>query len=394
MPTAHHLGETESVSADQVTAFRLARHHLATRAPAASLVDVAGEMAGAQAQVMSAAQMSLWSRTRGLRRSDVEKALWNDRSLAKVWCMRGTLHLVPSKDYAVFVLGCAGRADRDTRWMIRQGWSIEMIERLLKRIAGVLDRPRTRTEVATRLEGSFRTKRIRRDRGWGKSAEIDAFEIDGHTISVAGILFYACIRGIACSGPPRGNESTYVRPSAWFPGTRDLTVQEAEGALLRTYLRAHGPATPTDFAWWTARAIWDRNIEDLAAVDADGRTAWILREELPILERARLKGRPTVRLLPFFDSFLLGQKAHGHLVEAKHHKKVYRPQGWLSPVLLVDGRVAGVWAHASKGPRLSVTVEPFGPLEAGIRELVERECQDLGRFLEADDVQVTFASAP
>jgi len=35
-------------------------------------VKVTGDMAGAQAQVMSAAQMSLWTRTRGLRRSEVE----------------------------------------------------------------------------------------------------------------------------------------------------------------------------------------------------------------------------------------------------------------------------------------------------------------------------------
>jgi len=118
-----------------------------------------------------------------------------------------------------------------------------------------------------------------------------------------------------------------------------------------------------------------------------------LRDDVPILKRARLKG-PIVRLLPFFDSFLLGQKDHGHLVEATHHKRVYRPQGWLSPVLLIDGRVAGVWSHASKGTRLRVTIEPFRRLGSGIRELVDREAHDLGRFLEADEVRVTFATAP
>src|SRR5438093_6928269 len=97
MSTGHRPEETTPVSGDQIAAFRLARHHLTTRVPASSLVNVAGDMAGAQAQVMSAAQMSLWTRTRGLRRSEVEKALWHDRTLAKVWCMRGTVHLVPSK---------------------------------------------------------------------------------------------------------------------------------------------------------------------------------------------------------------------------------------------------------------------------------------------------------
>src|SRR5439155_5273550 len=110
-------------------------------------------------------------------------------------------------------------------------------------------------------------------------------------------------------------------------------------------------------------------------LDADGRITWVLREDLPILKRARLKG-PIVRLLPFFDSFLLGQKDHGHLVEASHYKTVYRPQGWLSPVLLIDGRVAGVWSQVSMGTRLSVTIEPFRPLGSGLRDLVQRSPRD------------------
>src|SRR5438552_3827964 len=192
--------------------------------------------------------------------------------------------------------GFAGRADRDARWMIRRGRSIEMIDRLLKHVGGILDRPLTRTEVAARLGESFGTKRVRSGRGWGKEGEVDAFEVGGHPVSVGGLLSYACVRGIACAGPPQGNEGTFVRPDVWFPRWRDLSVRGAEDALLRVHLRAHGPATPTDFAWWTyvtataARAIWDRSAEDLAPLDADGRITWVLREDLPILKRASLKG--------------------------------------------------------------------------------------------------------
>src|SRR5947209_14988072 len=57
-------------SPDQVSAFRLSRHHLVKRAPASALAQVAGDMAGAQAQGLSAAQVSLWARTRGLSVDD------------------------------------------------------------------------------------------------------------------------------------------------------------------------------------------------------------------------------------------------------------------------------------------------------------------------------------
>ena len=91
------------VTPDRVAAFRLSRHHLVRRARASDLVRVAGDMAGAQAQVLSAAQISLWARTGGLSVDDVEKALWQDRTLVKSWCIRGALHLIPSRDFAVFV---------------------------------------------------------------------------------------------------------------------------------------------------------------------------------------------------------------------------------------------------------------------------------------------------
>src|SRR5438046_8738348 len=201
---------------------------------------------------MSAAQMSLWTRTRGLRRSEVGKALLHGRTVAQVWGTRGPVHLGPSNDYTVFVRGCAGRADRDARWMIRRGRSIEMIERLVKHVGGILARPLTRTEVAARLGESFGTKRVRSGRGWGKEREVDAFEVGGHPVSVGGLLSYACVRGVACAGPPLANEGTFVRPDVWFPRWRDLSVRDAEDAILRVSLRAHGPATPADFAWWRA----------------------------------------------------------------------------------------------------------------------------------------------
>src|SRR3989442_1180294 len=98
------------VSADQVAAFRLTRHHLATPAPKASLARVAGDMCGAQAQIMSAAALSLRARIRGLRPEDVEKALWRERTLAKVWCMRGSVHLLLAYLVSVVGRGMAGCA--------------------------------------------------------------------------------------------------------------------------------------------------------------------------------------------------------------------------------------------------------------------------------------------
>ena len=372
-------------------------------------------MAGAQAQVLSAAEISLWARTEGLRVEDVEKALWRDRSLVKVWCMRATTHVVPSADFAIFVRGCNGRAARDEAWWarigdplrrrvfggrprsVRSGRPLEAINRIVDAMAEAMERPLTRTELADRVSDSLAITQTRRriDRGWGGQGEVTGFKIGDETFTVGGILSLACARGEACSGPPRGNETTFVRPDAWLPGWRDMPVEDAEDELLRRYLRAHGPATVSDFMRWTyvtaadARKTWGRVANELAQVIVEGRTAWALRTDVRDLQRSTVD-RPTVRLLPSFDSFLLGQIDKSHLVDAAQYKRVYRAAGWLSPVVLVDGRVAGVWTHARDGGRLAVRVERFGALAAAIRSRIREEADDLGRFFGLPNVVVTF----
>src|SRR5438093_13045474 len=83
-------------SPDQVSAFRLSRHHLVKRARASALAQVAGDMAGVQAQLLSAAKISLWARPRGLSVDDVENAPWRARMLGEVWLSRSLIPHLPS----------------------------------------------------------------------------------------------------------------------------------------------------------------------------------------------------------------------------------------------------------------------------------------------------------
>jgi len=384
------------VSREQVSAFRLSRHHLIDQAPASGLVQVAGDMGGAQAQLLSAAQISLWARTRGLRVADVEEALWRDRTLVKSWCIRGTLHLIPSRDFAVFLRGSSRRDARWIAWMARAKIPTDAVDRLVGAMRKALDRPRTRPEIAERISASLGIKIVQKSgRGWGNPSTAAGFRIGRAVFSLDGVIFLACTRSQACFGPVRDGEATFVRPEKWLPNWDDLPPEKAELELLRRYLRAHGPATLQDFNIWIglraadARDVWTRLEPELAAVDVDGQTGWVLREDLPALREAKLDVS-VIRLLPSFDSFLLGQKDHRHLVERAHHARVYRPQGWLSPVVLVDGRVAAVWSYERTSRRLQVRVKPFGPLPAAVRTAVRDEAEDLRRFLDAPEMAIRF----
>jgi Winged helix DNA-binding domain len=89
-----------------------------------------------------------------------------------------------------------------------------------------------------------------------------------------------------------------------------------------------------------------------------------------------------VRLLPAFDHYVVAAPRDGDDVVAPEARpRVYRPQGWLSPVVLVDGRMAGVWSHERKGDRVVVEVEPFGRLSRADRAGAEAEAAALAAFL-------------
>jgi hypothetical protein len=69
------------------------------------------------------------------------------------------------------------------------------------------------------------------------------------------------------------------------------------------------------------------------------------------------------------------------LLDPAEKKRVYRNQGWISPVLLVNGRMDGVWRHERKGKRLLVEIEPFGKLPKWARTEVEAEAERLADFM-------------
>lgn len=385
--------EKISVTWDQVSAFRLARHHLLERAPVKSLTTVVRDMAGAQAQLLSAAQLSLWPRVRDLELAQVEDAL-DKRKLVKASCMRRTLFLVPSSDLAVFVGGSARRAEKEIRWTRGKGVPDRAIAAAIAAALEVLDEPLTRPEIAERV---CRRLKVRvqsvEGGGWGNRSKLAAVPV-GHLIfPVVNLLHLAAARGIFCYGPSRGSEPTFVRADAWIPKWRDLAHEEAEERLLRIYLRAFSPATIADFAFWAAitlteaGAIWARVQSEIAPVDVDGWAAAVLRKDIDTLAQAGFD-RPLVRLLPYFDSYLLGHKERVHLVAPEHHSKVYRAQGWISPVVVVNGRVTGVWGHAWEGNRIRVKVTKFEPMARRVVSAIREQAHDLARFLGASDVNV------
>jgi hypothetical protein len=147
--------------------------------------------------------------------------------------------------------------------------------------------------------------------------------------------------------------------------------------VIRAYLAAYGPATTDNLRNWLARGrvsirrlrAWVAALGDrLTEVEVDGEPAWIRTEDIDELAAARPS--TAVRLLPGFDAYVLGPGTDDPQVIAPARRAaVSRPAGWISPVVVAGGVVAGTWElnrdtaritwfrEAGKAPRLGLEAE-------------------------------------
>jgi hypothetical protein len=128
---------------------------------------------------------------------------------------------------------------------------------------------------------------------------------------------------------------------------------------------------------------------DLVEISNDKKKYFLLRDDVAVLKKGKLE-KDSVRLLPSFDSYLLAHREKDHLLSAKHYKRVYRNQGWISPVVLINGTIAGVWSYKLQNKKLLVAIEPFGTFSRAIRADIIREAEGLGKFY-GSDVESRFA---
>jgi len=340
------------------------------------MLAVASRLCGLHAQLMSSAELTLWARIDSLDRQAVQRALWQDRSLVKTWAMRGTLNLLPSSELPMWhaALGTSPRFLNEAAWK-RIGITLDQLDRLTEAIGGVLDgRIVTRDELAEevrRITGSDVLGSHVGQNSWGT------------------MLRPAAFTGRLCFGPNLGQRVRFTHPKTWLAADAGPVQPDAAAAgITRRFLSAYGPATDRDLArWWsggsgiaTARQ-WIASLgDDAVPVDIEGTRAWMLASDARKIRK--LHPVQSVSLLPGFDQYVIAASCHAdRLMSAGPRSRVYRPQGWISPVLLVNGFMHGTWRHAIKGSRVKVTIQPFDKPPAWVRRAAALEAERLAVFL-------------
>jgi hypothetical protein len=363
-----------------VLALRLERQGVLERASRRRLVDVVGRMIGLHAQVMSSAELQAAARIDGLRLADVRDALWERRSLVKTWAFRQTLHLLTADDLAEFVVAARSLERWHTpAWLRYFDMTEETVDEVLEAIGDVLgDKPMTRVQVVDAVVKRVRRPHLREDMltGWGT------------------FLGPAAQRGRLVFGPSEGRNVAFVDPSAWLgrqisPGANPDAADAALARMIVRYLAVFpGSSREMIARWWgggrlagVSRAL--KVLPDpVVEVDVEGTRGLVLRSDVPALEA--VSPEHPARLLPGFDPFTneLPRRVES-VLDAADHDRVHRIAGWVTPIVVVDGRIAGTWEIANgKASAGTVTVRPFGRWRSGARKELGPEVERIAAFLD------------
>jgi hypothetical protein len=351
---------------------RLARSFLARPATRARLVRVVRDVCGLQAQLLTAAALSLSARIPLLTTDAFARELWETRSLVRAWTVRGTIHVVPAEDLPLW-MGALGedRYWESKEWLEREGLTAREAETVYDTVIDVLgDSVLTRAEIAdavvARLGARLRPKIASM---WG---------------NLLGPVTYM---GKLCFGPPSGPNVTFVRADRWIPW-RTVDPVEAWRELMRRFLRAYGPAPIDGVARWfgidpplALRVLRSLGGEAIS-VSVEGREAWILQSDL----RRPPAAPPSVTLLPQYDCYVLGSYPRERVVNEAARTRIRqykrgRFEGAVGvPVLLLDGIVSGLWERRVRRGRMEVTVEASTALSRTQRRGIQAEAERVGHF--------------
>ncbi len=332
------------------------------RCDGTSVAGVAAAVVGLQAQDLHAASLGVRARRALSAASAVERERLRSRSVVRVWCMRGTLHLVAARDarWLVDLLGPVGLA-RGRKRRAQMGVSTAEAVAAVRRTLGEHG-PLTRHELAARVRQ-------------GGVALADDPQMPIHLVACAALKGHVCEAGVRDSEPAYALTDDWLGPRDGNPLERELALAE----LARRYLAAHPPAGPEDMAAWSgvgmteARRAFAAIEHELDPVRVLDRAVWVPRA------LSRDVVAPAVRLLPALDGLLLAHRDRSLTVRPAHAKAVLPGGGVLRPTVLVGGRVDGTWRLAKGVPEVTA----FGELDRGVETALEAERADVVRHRES-----------
>ncbi|MEV5650029.1 winged helix DNA-binding domain-containing protein [Nocardia sp. NPDC052254] len=353
---------------------RLARRHRLTGSDRGTdPAGIADSMVALHATDPATVYLSICARSEGLTPADVERALYDDRSLLRMLAMRRTMFVVPVD--LVPVLQAAVADALAVKQRRAYGKYLQQvvdgdIDVWLAEVADETHRELLARGSATGAQLSAAIPRLRTqvDTAPGKSYSKPT------NITTWVLLILGC-DGAIVRGRPGGSwtssQYTWAPREAWLPEHQPIALEPARTELARRWLRAFGPAPVADLTWWTGWTKTDvrttlSNLE-VTEVDLDGSPGIVLSDDTG----PEPEPEPWAALLPALDPTTMGWQSRDWFL-GPHAPALFDTNGNAGPSIWVDGRIVGGWAQRADGEIAWRLLEDIG---ADAKALVDREVE-------------------
>ncbi|MEO7977214.1 winged helix DNA-binding domain-containing protein [Flavobacterium sp.] len=215
--------------------------------------------------------------------------------------------------------------------------------------------------------------------------ELNLKKISGeYHLSPVLIMMYAELEGLVCNGIMRGKQMTYSLLEEKVPKpTAKLTKEEGLVKLAKRYFESHGPATVSDFSWWSGfspticKTVIHSIVTELNSVEIDNQTYWF-RTDLSLENSFR----KSVHFLPAFDEMLISYKNREASILLEHQSKAFTSNGIFKPVILENGKVIGTWKRTVKKDHTKIATQFFNETENHKKAILFKRIKDFENYLE------------
>jgi hypothetical protein len=369
------------------------RHGLSAKDRAGDAVDAARRVVGLHATDPTTVYISAWARVEGLRIGDVERALYEERSLVKHMAMRRTLFAFPRELLPAAQAGASDRvAASERKRLIAQvertglhadgeSWLDGAEAEVFAALAG--GREATSTELREEIPALVGEFSYGEGKPWAGTAPVGPRVLT--TLSAAGRLFRASNDGRWTTSRPR-----WATARTWLGGELEPPdAASGAAALVERWLAAFGPGTEDDVRWWLGSTKTDvrRALKEVGAVEValdGGASGYVLPGDLETTESAA----GAVALLPCLDPTTMGWSERGWYL-GPHRDRLFDRNGNAGATAWLEGRVVGGWRQREGG---EVELQLLGEVPAAAEQALEEEAARLETWLDGTRIAPRYPS--
>lgn len=348
---------------------------------------MAADLIGLHSSDPATVHLAAWARVEDFTTDDLERALYENKSLVRMLGMRRTMFVVTPEVAAIMDAAVTkALVDGERKRMIRLIEKAGIAEDGPVWLDGVLEDTMTALEArgeATARELAEDVPELR------EKIQFGAGKKWGGSVGMSTrVLFLLATSARIVRARPLGtwlsSQYRWAPTAAWLGAELPaLDVERARRELLSHWLRTFGPGTEVDLKWWTGWTLGQTRtvLAEIEAVEvelADG-AGYALPDDLD----GTVAPDDWVALLPGLDPTVMGWKERDWYL-GNHTAELFDRNGNAGPTAWWNGSVVGGWAQRADG---EVVVGLLEPVSGSAPAMIDAKAAELTEWL--DGVVVT-----